>query len=48
MFATKFDEDTKEWSGRNVLPIYNPKISLAQVILTTLNTHGPKIAQVLI
>lgn len=46
MFSTKFDESTKLWSGREVPPLYNPKISVAQVILDKLDTYGPNIAQV--
>lgn len=47
MNFTKFDAEAKIWSGRDVLPLYNPKVSLAQVILGTLKVFGPKIAQVL-
>lgn len=46
MFSTKFDKETKVWSGKSVLPTFNPKISVAQVILASLNTYGSKIAQV--
>lgn len=46
MFSTKYDEEIKEWSGKNVLPSYNPEISLAQVLLERMKTYGSKIAQV--
>lgn len=46
MFSTKFDKEKKLWSGREVIPTYNPKISIAQVILDTLNIYDSKIAQV--
>lgn len=46
MFSTKFDKENQVWSGKAVLPTFNPKVSVAQVILATLNTYGSKIAQV--
>ncbi|XP_055297521.1 luciferin 4-monooxygenase-like [Sitodiplosis mosellana] len=46
MFKTKFDEENKVWSGQDVLPTYNSKISVAQVVLATLNTYGSRIAQI--
>lgn len=46
MFSTKFDKETQVWSGKAVLPTFNPKVSVAQVILATLSTYGSKIAQV--
>lgn len=46
MFQTKYNKDIKEWSGCDRPPLYNPKVSLAHVLLDTLNTFGPKIAQV--
>lgn len=46
MFSTKYDEEIKVWSGKDVLPTYNPEISLAQVLLERMKTYGSKIAQV--
>ena len=46
MFSTKFDQENKVWSGQNVVPTYNPKVSVAQVLLAALSTYGSKIAQV--
>lgn len=46
MFKTTYDEEAKLWSGHDVLPLYNPKISVAQAVLGALSTYGPKIAQV--
>lgn len=46
MFQTQYDKEAKLWRGRDLLPIYNPKISLAQVILKACINNGPKIAQV--
>lgn len=47
MLRTKYDEKIKEWNGCDLPPVYNPKISLAQILLDTLMTYGSKIAQVL-
>lgn len=46
MFKTTYDKDSKVWSGCDILPLYNPKISVAQVLLSALSTHGSRIAQV--
>lgn len=48
MFSTKYDEETKVWSGRDTVPIYNPTVSLAQVLLSTMRNFDHKIAQVYI
>lgn len=46
MFRTQYNEKEKLWSGLNVQPIYNPTISVAQVVLQALMKNGPKISQV--
>ncbi|XP_031623989.1 probable 4-coumarate--CoA ligase 1 [Contarinia nasturtii] len=46
MYKTYFDKDTKLWKGRNSPPLYNPKISLARVVLRTCLNLGPKVAQI--
>lgn len=46
MFTTKYDEENKLWSGRGDLPLYSPEISVAQVVLSSMEIYGPKIAQV--
>lgn len=46
MFQTYFDEKTKLWTGADVPPLFNPNISIAQVLLRMLKIHGSKIAQV--
>lgn len=46
MFGTTFDKKTKLWRGPDILPLYNPKVSIAQVLLNAMTTYGPKIAQV--
>lgn len=46
MYRTKYNEKLKVWSGRDLPPLYNPKVSLAQVVLDALTAYGSKIAQV--
>lgn len=46
MFKTSYDEENKLWSGRGDLPLYNPEISLAQVLFSAMELNAPKIAQV--
>lgn len=46
MYSTFYASELKIWKGPNILPLYNPKISLAQVLLSALTTYGPKVAQV--
>lgn len=46
MNSTSYSEKEKLWKGRDVLPLYNPKINIAQALLSSMNTFGPKIAQV--
>lgn len=46
MFQTKYDEGSKEWRGCDLPPLYNPKVSLARILLNSLTIYGPKIAQV--
>lgn len=46
MFTSKFDEENQVWSGRGDLPLYNPEISVAQLMLNSMEIYGPKIAQV--
>lgn len=47
MFSTFYDKETKLWSGRAKLPLYNPQVSLGQVMLDSMCNYGSKIAQVL-
>lgn len=44
---TVYDEKNKLWKGEDVPPLYNPEISLGQVLLKALTIFGPKIAQVI-
>ncbi|XP_037037635.1 4-coumarate--CoA ligase-like 7 [Bradysia coprophila] len=46
MFRTEYDEKEKLWSGLNIPPLYNPKISIAQVLLRALAKNGPKLSQI--
>lgn len=46
MFKTQFDKEKLLWKGRDSVPLYNPKVSLAQVFFRTCLNFGPKIAQV--
>lgn len=46
MFSTNFDNETKLWSGHDIPSLYNPKISLAQVLFNAMTKYGTKIAQV--
>lgn len=45
MFSTTFKQE-KLWCGRDIPPLYNPKISVAQVLFNAMAKYGPKIAQV--
>lgn len=47
MYQTKYDEKAKEWRGFDLPPLYNPKVSLAQVLLDALTIYRSKIAQVI-
>lgn len=47
MFQTKYDKEAKLWRGRDCVPLFNPKISIAQVVLKACVNYGPKIAQVI-
>lgn len=46
MFRSVFDEETKLWSGADIPPLYNPNISIGQVLMRSLKLFGSKIAQV--
>lgn len=46
MFSTQYNKDTKLWTGLDVPSVFNPKISLAQVVLKACEVYGSEIAQV--
>lgn len=46
MFQSGYDEKRKQWRGLENRPLYNPEISLGEVLLKTMQVNGSKIAQV--
>lgn len=46
MFQTKFDREKQQWTGARLPPLFNPEISIGQVILRSLAMNGDKLAQV--
>ena len=46
MYRTYFDEKAKLWSGCNIPPLYNPKISIGQLVLKSMRSYSSKVAQV--
>lgn len=46
MFSTKYNETENLWYGLDTLPLYNPKINMAQALLNSMSTFGSKVAQV--
>lgn len=46
MMSVKFDEKNKCWSTINDPILYNPHISIAHMLLRSMELFGPKIAQV--
>lgn len=48
MFSTTFNDEAKLWSGRNIPPLYNERISVADVLFNAMTKYGSKIAQVII
>lgn len=46
MFHIKFDKENKIWDGRDVPQVFNPNVSLGNILLKSLALHGSKIAQV--
>lgn len=43
---TTFDSETKTWSGQKRIPIYNPELSLGQIIHRTLQVNPNNIIQI--
>lgn len=46
MNSTFFEKEIKVWHGRLTTPIYNPNVSIGQVILDCLQKNPNKIGQV--
>lgn len=42
---TKFNAEQKLWEGPQIKSLFNPKVSIGQVIVKMLFMHGTKIAQ---
>lgn len=43
---TYYDSENKLWKGEVLPPLYNPEISLGEVLLKAFTVFGPKVAQV--
>lgn len=48
MLRTTYDENLKLWFGANLTPLYNPKISIGEILLRSLMSNGCNIAQVIL
>ncbi|KAJ6632853.1 hypothetical protein Bhyg_18006, partial [Pseudolycoriella hygida] len=46
MYKTIYDEENKLWKGYDVPALYNPEISIADVVLKAMDINGTKIAQI--
>lgn len=46
MYRTIFDEKLKQWSGLPKIALYNPNVSVGQVILEALDRAPQKMGQV--
>lgn len=46
MYSTTYNKEEKLWYGANIPPLYNPKVSIGQVLLNSMSMFGSKIAQV--
>lgn len=46
MYSTKYDAENRLWSGYDLPPLFNPNISLGQVLQKFMKAHGSKLAQV--
>lgn len=46
MFHVKFDEKNQTWDGCDIPSVFNPNVSLGNILLKSLALHGSKIAQV--
>jgi hypothetical protein len=45
-YKTDFDETNKLWRGPDILPLFNPKITIGQAILDVAEVNATKICQV--
>lgn len=46
MNSTFYDKEAKLWYGRDIPPLYNPEISVAQALIRAMIKCSPQIAQV--
>lgn len=47
MFSLKFDDGNKVWRSNTDIPLaFNPNVSIAHLLLKSMEIHGSKIAQV--
>lgn len=46
MFRTHYSEEEKLWRGDDLTPLFNPKISLGEILFRSLLAHRSRIAQV--
>lgn len=46
-FDTNYDEEENIWKGKEIPPIFNPNISLGQIILWKLERNRYKVGQVI-
>lgn len=46
MSQTIYDEKRQQWHGLEKRPLYNPEATLGGVLLKSMQTFGPNIAQV--
>lgn len=47
MYQSNYDSELKLWSGRQLLPMYNPKVSFGEIIFRALLNNPSRIAQVI-
>lgn len=48
MFRTTFDSANKVWSGKSIAPVFNPNVSVGQVVLWMLQRNPNKYSQVFV
>lgn len=46
MWRTVYNAGETKWQGVKTRPLYNPEITLGEVLLKSMQVHGSKIAQV--
>lgn len=46
MFHGKFDKKNQIWDGRDIPPVFNPHISLGNILLKSLALNRSRVAQV--